>query len=162
MNRNTIVFSASIGALAAIALGLGAGYAIAQQHNPKTSGYSYATKGLVEFQDAGEHWKLLLDASNLGGRELDMAELTLPAGEVVGSHHHGAVEIFYVLSGTLGHEVNGEMHMLTPGMVGVVRPEDAVRHLVPKDGDVRMLVIWAPAGEAQKFFGHAKTTPIVQ
>ena len=74
MNRNTIVFSASIGALAAIALGLGAGYAIAQQHNPKTSGYSYATKGLVEFQDAGEHWKLLLDASNLGGRELDMLD----------------------------------------------------------------------------------------
>jgi len=54
------------------------------------------------------------------------------------------------------------MHMLTPGMVGVVRPEDAVRHLVPKEGDVRMLVIWAPSGEARKFFGRAKTTPVAQ
>ena len=81
---------------------------------------------------------------------------------VVGSHRHGAVEIFYVLSGTLGHEVNGEMHMLTPGMVGVVRPEDSVRHIVPKDADVKLLVIWTPAGEAKKFFGHGKTTPIEQ
>ena len=162
MNRTTAAVSVSVGALAVLALGLGAGYAIAQQNNPHATSYAYATKGLVEFQDAGEHWKLLLDASNLGGTELDMAELTLPAGEVVGSHHHGAVEIFYVLSGALGHEVNGQMHILTPGMVGVVRPEDAVRHLVPKEGDVRLLVIWAPAGEAQKFFGRAKTTPIAQ
>jgi hypothetical protein len=52
--------------------------------------------------------------------------------------------------------------MLTPGMVGVVRPEDAVRHLVPKESAVRMLVIWAPSGEAQKFFDRAKTTPVAQ
>ncbi len=162
MTRTTIALTTTMAALAAVSLGSYAGYAYAQQQGASTHTYSYATKGLVEFQDGGEHWKLLLDASNLGGKALDMAELTLPAGEVVGSHHHDAVEIFYVLSGTLGHEVNGEMHLLTPGMVGVVRPEDAVRHLVPKEGDVRMLVIWAPSGEAQKFFGRAKTTPVAQ
>ena len=162
MTRTTIALTTVLTGFAAIALGGYAGYAMAQQQRPHAAAYAYATKGLVEFQDSGEHWKLLLDASNLGGKELDMAELTLPAGEVVDSHHHGAVEIFYVLSGTLGHEVNGELHMLTPGMVGVVRPEDAVRHLVPKEGDVRMLVIWAPSGEAQKYFGRAKTTPVAQ
>jgi quercetin dioxygenase-like cupin family protein len=139
----------------------------AQETTAKAQGYSYATSGLVEFQSTVgpgqvEHWKLLLDQSNLGGKELEMVELTLPAGEVVRAHHHGSVEIFYVLSGTLGHEVNGEMHMLAPGMVGVVRPEDAVRHIVPKTGDVRLLVIWAPAGEARKFFDGAKTTPVKQ
>lgn len=162
MTRTGRVLFTTLAGCAALALAGYAGYALAQQQGAHAGGYAHATKGLVEFQDGGEHWKLLLDASNLGGTELDMAELTLPAGEEVGSHHHGAVEIFYVLSGTLGHEVNGELHRLTPGMVGVVRPEDAVRHLVPKQGDVRMLVIWAPSGEAQKFFGRAKTTPVAQ
>ncbi len=139
----------------------------AQQKGVQGKSYSYATSGLVEFQSTVEpgkveQWKLLLDQSNLGGKELEMVELTLPAGEVVNAHHHGSVEILYVLSGTLGHEVNGEMHMLAPGMVGIVRPEDSVRHLVPKTGDVKLLVIWAPAGEAKKFFEHANTTPVKQ
>jgi len=163
MHKSIVNFSLILCGLAAIAaLGLSGGHASAEQKEPRAKTYSYATKGLMEFQDSGEHWKLLLDESNLGGRELEMAELTLPAGEVVPGHHHGAVEIFYVLSGTLGHEVNGEMHMLTPGMVGVVRPEDSVRHIVPKQSDVKLLVIWAPAGEAKKYFDRAKDTPIAQ
>jgi quercetin dioxygenase-like cupin family protein len=164
MTNNKARLRVTLGVLAAITLSLTGDCAIAQEKDKEAKRYSYATKGLTEFQSPVEpgkveHWKLLLDQSNLGGKELEMVELTLPAGEVVGSHHHGSVEIFYVLSGTLGHEVNGEMHMLTPGMVGVVRPEDSVRHIVPKDADVKLLVIWAPAGEAQKFFSHAKTTP---
>lgn len=167
MIKHKVHLPVSVGVLAAIALSLSGSHATAQGKDKEGKRYSYATKGLMEFQSPVEpgkveYWKLLLDQSNLGGKELEMVELTLPAGEVVGSHHHGAVEIFYVLSGTLGHEVNGEMHMLTPGMVGVVRPEDSVRHIVPKDADVKLLVIWAPAGEAKKFFGHAKTTPIEQ
>jgi len=75
----------------------------------------------------------------------DPAECT-----VVDQHQHGSVEIFYVLSGTFGHEVNGELHWLTPGQVGVVRPGDTVRHIAPKDGEVKVLVIWAPAGEAKR------------
>jgi hypothetical protein len=42
------------------------------------------------------------------------------------------------------------MHMLTPGMVGIVRPKDSVRHIVPKEADVKLLVIW-PAGEPTLF-----------
>ena len=153
--------------LVAFALSLSANHANAQAKDNKSKTYTYATRGLLEFQSTVEpgkveYWKLLLDQSNLGGKELEMVELTLPAGEVVGVHRHGSVEILYVLSGTLGHEVNGEMHVLTPGMVGVVRPEDSVRHVVPKEADVRLLVIWAPAGEAKKFFDRATTTPIEQ
>ncbi len=147
---------------------LGVSHAARAQDKPAVEKkYAYATSGVVEFQSTVapgqvERWRLLLDQSNLGGKELEMVELTLPAGEVVGAHHHGSIEILYVLSGTLGHEVNGEMHMLSPGMVGIVRPEDAVRHVVPKTGDVKLLVIWTPAGEAKKFFEHEKTTPVRQ
>ncbi|MBS0580528.1 MAG: cupin domain-containing protein [Proteobacteria bacterium] len=158
----------SLSALCALVLLAGVAHpAMAQDKAAPTKSHSYATSGLVEFQEAAasggvEKWKLLLDQSNLGGNELEMAELTLPAGEVVGAHHHGSIEILYVLSGTLGHEVNGEMHMLTPGMVGIVRPEDSVRHVVPKSGEVKLLVLWTPGGEAKKFFGHQKTTPVPQ
>ncbi len=154
MINKAVQFAVTSCALVAFALSLSASHANAQAKDKKNRAYTYATKGLLEFQSTVEpgkveRWKLLLDQSNLGGKELDMVELTLPAGEVVGAHRHGSVEIFYVLSGTLGHEVNGEMHLLTPGMVGVVRPEDSVRHVVPKEADVKLLVIWAPAGEAR-------------
>lgn len=157
MVKNSIRFWAVFCVVSASALVWGIGRASAEEQDKGAKGYSYATKGLKEFQrEVGkktiEHWKLLLDESNLGGKELELVELTLPAGLAVGGHRHGVVEIFYVLSGTLDHEVNGEMHRLTPGMVGVVRPEDSVRHIVPPESDVKVLVIWAPAGEAKHFF----------
>lgn len=128
---------------------------------PKPS-YAYATNGVLDNVQgrSGTKWKLLLDESNLGGKELEVAEITIPAGTTVGSHAHGAVEIIYVLSGIYEHEVNGKLFRLKPGMVGIVRPEDKVRHLVPKDADARLLIIWAPAGEAARAFANAKgTTP---
>lgn len=94
--------------------------------------------------------KLLLDESSLGGKELEMAEFILPAGTVSERHEHGSVEILYVLSGVLDHELNGEAHRLTAGMIGIVRPGDTVRHIVPKDANVKLLVIWTPGGEAQR------------
>jgi quercetin dioxygenase-like cupin family protein len=120
--------------------------------------YTYATNGLVDHvtDRLGDKWKLLLDKSNLGGSELEAAELTIPAGTQIGSHQHGSVEVIYVLSGTYGHEVNGKLYLLKPGMVGIVRPGDSVRHLVPKDGPTRLLIIWVPGGEAGKFFQPGK------
>lgn len=112
----------------------------------RSTKYAYATKGIVEAPGL----KLLLDESNLGGKEVEIAEITFAAGTVDGAHKHGSVEIFYVLKGSLGHEVNGELHWLSPGMVGVVRPGDTVRHLAPKESDVTALVIWAPTGEAKR------------
>jgi len=131
---------------------------------PNASGmkhkYSYATAGVITEGGPGESWKILLDKSNLGGNELELAELTLAAGTDVASHTHQSLEIIYVLSGTFGHEVNGHYYVLKPGMVGVVRPGDHVRHLVPKEGDAKLLLIWAPGGEAKRIIDYSKGTPI--
>ena len=123
-------------------------------------GYSYATAGVIDEGGPGERWRILLDKSNLGGNELELAELTLAAGTTVASHTHQSLEVIYVLSGTFGHEVNGHYYLLKPGMVGIVRPGDHVRHIVPKEGDAKLLLIWAPGGEAKRIIDYTKGTPI--
>lgn len=97
--------------------------------------------------------KVLVEESVLGGDEIEIVEMTFPPGGPTsgGQHRHGRVEIFYVLSGVLEHEVDGEAHRLEPGMVGIVRPEDSVAHRVLSEEPVRTLVIWAPGGELARF-----------
>jgi len=126
----------------------------------KKPSYSYATSGVLDERSPGEIWRVLLDQSNLDGTELEVAELTLAAGTTVGSHTHGSLEVIYVLSGTFGHEVNGHYYLLKPGMVGIVRPGDRVRHIVPKEADAKVLIMWAPAGEAENVLDYAKGTRI--
>jgi quercetin dioxygenase-like cupin family protein len=124
--------------------------------------YAYATSGVLDgFTDrTGIKWKIVVDKSNLGGNEIEIAEATFPAGTTVGSHPHRSIEIIYVLSGLYDHEVNGKRYRLKAGMVGIVRPGDRVRHLVPKDGDAKLLILWAPAGEVARILPKAKgTTP---
>jgi quercetin dioxygenase-like cupin family protein len=120
--------------------------------------YSYATNGVLDNIDGrlGVKWKVVLDETNLGGKELEAAEATFPAGMVVGSHAHNSVEVIYVLSGIYEHEVNGKRYRLTPGMVGIVRPGDHVRHLVPKDSVAKVLILWAPGGETARILSQAK------
>jgi len=126
-----------------------------------THRYAYATNGIEDHMvGRGSEWKLLLNESNLGGKELEMVEVTLPPGTAVPSHMHRSVEVIYVLSGTYDHEVNGKRYRLTPGMVGIVRPGDHVRHLVPKSGPAKLLIIWSPAGEAKRVLRNLKGTPI--
>jgi quercetin dioxygenase-like cupin family protein len=124
--------------------------------------YTYATNGITDHigGGSGAEWKLLLNEANLGGKELEMVEVTLAPGTTVQSHTHGALEVVYVLSGTYEHEVNGKRYSLTPGMVGIVRPGDHVRHLVPKSGAAKLLIIWVPAGEAERVLRNAKGTPV--
>jgi quercetin dioxygenase-like cupin family protein len=119
--------------------------------------YAYATNGVLDNVQGslGTRWKLLLNESNLGGKELEAAEVTLPAGTVVGAHRHTSLEVLYVLSGTYGHEVNGKLYWLKPGQVGVVRPGDKVRHLASKEAAAKLLILWTPAGEADHLFGNA-------
>ena len=97
---------------------------------------------------SGTTIRMLLDETNLGGTEIEIGEITFVPGTNSGSHPHGSTEIFYVLSGELEHIVNGERHLLKPGMLGFVRPPDKVNHVVPGDEPVKALVIWAPGGEA--------------
>lgn len=129
---------------------------------PSSPSYAYATNGIKDdiADRDGIKWKLLVDASNLGGKELAMVEATFPPGTVVGRHRHRSVEIIYVLSGTYLHEVNGKLYRLTPGMVGIVRPGDHVRHLVPKSSPAKLLIIWAPSGDLDRLLAGEKGTAV--
>lgn len=96
---------------------------------------------------AGTRLRVLIDRNNLGGEEVELGEISFAANTDSGDHLHGSTEVFYVLEGELEHIVNGESHVLKPGMVGYVRPPDQVRHRVGSGG-AKALVIWAPGGEA--------------
>ncbi len=99
---------------------------------------------------SGVELRLLVGAAELGGPELELGEITFPAGADSGDHVHGSSEVFYVLAGELEHVVNGRSTLLRPGMVGVVRPPDRVRHKTGPGGPAKALVIWAPGGEAAR------------
>ena len=55
--------------------------------------------------------------------------------------------------------MNGESHLLSPGMLGFVRPPDEVNHVVPGDDPVKALVIWAPGGEAARVLRNWEKQP---
>jgi quercetin dioxygenase-like cupin family protein len=104
---------------------------------------------------SGAEIELLLSESNLGGGEIQIGEITWPAGANSGSHPHGATEIFYVLEGELEHVVDGVSEILGPGDLGFVRPPSEVNHITSADGGrVRALVIWAPGGEGTRIVGN--------
>lgn len=144
--------------LAVVAVALGADTHEHSATESATPTYAYATNGVKDniVDRGGNRWKLLLDKSNLGGDELEAVELTMPAGLKVASHTHKSIEVIYVLSGVYGHEVNGKLYLLKPGMIGIVRPGDHVRHLVPKSGPAKVLILWTPAGEAERLGLPAK------
>jgi quercetin dioxygenase-like cupin family protein len=125
-----------------------------------TASYSYATNGVLDNIERGKSlWKLVVNESNLGGNEVEVAELTLAAGTDGPQHMHGSVEIIYVLAGTYDHEVNGKRYRLTRGMVGIVRPGDSVRHIVPTDEPAKLLILWTPAGDGARLATANGTTP---
>ena len=95
----------------------------------------------------GTTLRLLLDETNVGP-EASVGELTFPPNVDSGDHAHGAIEIFYVLSGQLEHVVNGKSHILRPGMTGYVRPPDTVRHKTGPEG-AKVVVVWVPGYEAK-------------
>jgi quercetin dioxygenase-like cupin family protein len=142
---------------------VGAAIALAadKADNPKYSAASSGTRWLES--PSGLTVKVLVEQSNLQGTEVEVGEITFPAGyKKSPAHKHAHVEIFYVLSGKLGHEVNGQRHVIEPGMVGIVRPGDHVVHSVESDEPVRGLVIWTPGGEADALVkaGVFKSRPI--
>ena len=137
---------------------------VSQQNVPSRS-YQRAVQGTRWLEGRnGFSIKMLVEQSNLGGDEVDVGEITFPVGSGAGSrsHTHGAVEIFYILSGQLDHIVNDTSHVLDPGMVGIVRPGDGVIHRVLSDVPVKALVIWAPGGEADRIAGNFRQRPVMQ
>jgi quercetin dioxygenase-like cupin family protein len=106
---------------------------------------------------SGVTLKLFLDDSNVGP-EVSIGELTFPPNADSGEHAHGAIEMFYVVSGELEHVVNGKSYVLGPGMTGYVRPPDKVRHKTGPAG-AKVVVAWAPGDEAKKIAARWKKEP---
>src|SRR4029078_7798113 len=105
-------------------------------------------QGTTYRSPGGGTLKLMLDDSNVGP-EVSIGELTFPPNTDSGDHTHGAIEMFYVLSGELEHVVNGKSYILTPGMTGYVRPPDKIRHKTGAAG-AKVVVVWVPGDEAKK------------
>jgi quercetin dioxygenase-like cupin family protein len=105
----------------------------------------------------GSTLRLFLDESNVGP-QVSVGELTFLPNADSGEHTHGAIEMFYVVSGELEHVVNGKSYILGPGMTGYVRPPDKVRHKTGAAG-AKVIVVWVPGDEAGKIAARWKKEP---
>ena len=116
--------------------------------------YEIESTGTRQFEwdsDAGTGTiKVLIEERNLGSAGAEVAEIFFPPGAEGESHVH-ELEIIYVIAGELGHIVNGEMHVLSAGMTGVVRAPDHVVHKTLSPEGARVLVIWPLGGEVAGF-----------
>src|SRR5215212_5269872 len=105
-------------------------------------------QGVTYRSPGGTTLRLVLDTSNVGP-EISLGEMTFPPNVDSGEHAHGAIEIFYVLSGELEHVVNGKSEILKPGMVGYVKPPDKIRHKTGPGG-AKVVVMWVPGVEGSR------------
>jgi quercetin dioxygenase-like cupin family protein len=115
-----------------------------------TSGAAQSEKlqGVTYRSPSGSTLRLMLDESNVGP-EVTVGELIFPPNSDSGDHQHGALEMFYVVTGELDHVVNGKSQILKPGMSGYVKPPDKVRHKTGPAG-AKVVVIWVPGDEGKK------------
>ena len=114
-------------------------------------------QGTTYRSPSGATLTLLLDDSNVGP-EVTLGELTFPPNSDSGDHQHGAIEMFYVLSGELEHVVNGKSQILKPGMTGYVRPPDKIRHKTGPAG-AKVVVVWVPGDEGKKIAARWQKEP---
>ena len=104
----------------------------------------------------GTQLRVLVDATSLGGSEVEIAELTFAANSDSGDHRHAVTETFYVLEGDLEQVINGKPVKLGPGMVASIRATDTVRHKTGPNG-AKVLVVWAPGGEIARVTARWKS-----
>jgi hypothetical protein len=81
---------------------------------------------------SGVEIRMLVEKSNLGSGEVEIGEITFPAGAGTEArdHRHGSIEIFYVMEGVLEQPAPGRGHarhlLLSPsgmnGETGVAVP----------------------------------------
>jgi quercetin dioxygenase-like cupin family protein len=121
---------------------------VAQSDKPQ--GTTYRSPG-------GTTLRLLLDESNVGP-EVTVGEMVFPPNTDSGDHQHGALEMFYVISGEYEHIVNGQSQLLKPGMAGYVKPPDKVRHKTGAAG-AKVVVVWVPGEEGKKIASRWKKEP---
>jgi|TARA_B100000315_G_C14448109_1_gene527792 quercetin dioxygenase-like cupin family protein len=110
----------------------------------------------------GAEIKMLVDQSVLPEGEVEIGILYLPVGyDSSGEHQHGSTEVFYVMEGRLIHRLNGEVHILEPGTIGIVRKGDEIDHGVDGDVPVKALVVWVPGGEVDRLIDIGfESTPL--
>lgn len=113
--------------------------------------------GVTYRAPGGTTLRLLLDEHDVGDA-VSVGELTFAPNGDSGEHRHGAIEMFYVLSGELEHVVNGASQLLTAGMVGYVKPPDTIRHKTGAAG-AKVVVIWVPGDEARKIVARWSREP---
>jgi quercetin dioxygenase-like cupin family protein len=121
------------------------------------SAQSEKPQGITYRSPSGVTLRLMLDETNLG-KEASVGEMTFPPNQDSGEHAHGAVEIFYVISGEFEHVVNGKSEILKPGMAGYVKPPDRVRHKTGAAG-ARVVVVWVPGEEGRRIASRWKREP---
>lgn len=114
-------------------------------------------QGVTYRSPSGVTLRLMLDETNLGS-EASVGEMNFPPNQDSGEHAHGAVEIFYVLSGELEHVVNGKSTFLKPRMAGYVKPPDRVRHKTGASA-ARVVVVWVPGEEGRRIASRWKQEP---
>ena len=122
--------------------------------------YARASSGTRQYEwdtETGTGWiKVLVEEANLGFEGVEVIEIFFPPGYEGASHVH-EFEILYVIEGELGHIVDGESHVLTPGMIGIVRyPQEVVHKTLSEEG-VRVLVIWPQGNEVKGLQGMTET-----
>ena len=113
----------------------------ATQQTETLQGTTYRSPG-------GTTLRLMLDDSSVGP-EVTLGEMVFPPNQDSGDHQHGAIEMFYVVSGELEHVVNGVSQILKPGMSGFVKPPDKVRHKTGPAG-AKVVVVWVPGAEGKR------------
>ncbi len=136
-----------------IVLGAAAAFALVAQG----AAQSDKPQGVVYRAPSGTTLRLMLDDSNVGP-EVSVGEMIFPPNQDSGDHQHGAIEMFYVVSGELEHVVNGQSQFLKPGMSGYVKPPDKVRHKTGPAG-AKVVVIWVPGEEAKRIAARWKREP---
>jgi quercetin dioxygenase-like cupin family protein len=122
-----------------------------------SSAQSGKAQGSTFRSPGGTTLKLMLDESNVGP-EVTVGEMVFPPNQDSGDHQHGAIEMFYVVSGELEHVVNGRSERLTAGMAGYVKPPDKVRHKTGSAG-ATAVVIWVPGQEAGRIVARWTREP---
>lgn len=123
----------------------------------RISGAQSDKQGTTYRAPSGATLRLILDSANVGP-DVSLGELTFLPNSDSGEHSHGAIEIFYVLSGELEHVVNGKSQILKPGMVGYVKPPDKIRHKTGPAG-AKVVVMWVPGAEAGKIISRWTKEP---
>ena len=116
-----------------------------------------STTNTIYRSPGGTTLKLMLDESNVGS-EVTVGEMVFPPNQDSGDHQHGAIEMFYVISGELEHVVNGQSYILKPGMAGYVKPPDKIRHKTGPAG-AKVVVVWVPGEEGKKIAARWKKEP---